>query len=212
MVADARTRLLEAARASIREKGYAATTVDELCRRAGVSKGSFFHHFASKEALAVAVADFWSETTGELFAAAAYHQRQDALSRILAYLDFRRDLVSGEIADFTCLVGTMVQEAYSASEDIRDACWRSIAGHAQTLEGDFAEALADHGVGGVSAKSLALHTQSVIQGGFILAKAKGDAGPAIDAILHLENYIRLLFASGAGRNPTINRKSKGKAA
>ncbi len=55
--------LLEAALTVIRMKGYAATTVDDICAEAGLSKGAFFHHFTSKEDLAVAAANYWSETT-----------------------------------------------------------------------------------------------------------------------------------------------------
>ena len=53
---EGRARLLDAALTVIRAKGYADTTVDELCRAAGVTKGAFFHHFRSKEELAVAAA------------------------------------------------------------------------------------------------------------------------------------------------------------
>ena len=52
----AKEKLLDASLSLIRERGFAATTVDELCTRAGVTKGAFFHHFASKEDLAVAAA------------------------------------------------------------------------------------------------------------------------------------------------------------
>ena len=45
--ADARDRLLEAALTILRTRGYAATTVDEICAAAGVTKGAFFHHFRS---------------------------------------------------------------------------------------------------------------------------------------------------------------------
>ena len=50
----ARTKLLDAALRLIRTKGYAATAIDDLCHAAGVTKGAFFHHFRSKEELAVA--------------------------------------------------------------------------------------------------------------------------------------------------------------
>lgn len=192
---NARTRLLEAAFAVIREKGYAATSVDDLCAAAGVTKGAFFHHFASKEQLAVAAARHWSEVTGELFASAPYHGHSDPLDRVLGYLAFRREIVAGRsVPEFTCLVGTMVQEAYASHPAIRSACDASISGHAAKLVADIAEAKLDCGIDGDwSAESLALHTQAVLQGAFILAKAKGGPEIATASIDHLVRYIRLLF-------------------
>ena len=194
MKPNARTKLLDAALGTIRAKGYSATSVDDLCEAAGVTKGAFFHHFKSKEALAVAAADHWSQTTSAMFQAANYHDADDPLARVLAYIDFRKELVRGEIAEFTCLVGTMVQEAYGAADDIRAACWRSIEGHAQTLEADIAAAIEKYGVAGVTPESLARFTQATLQGAYILAKAKNDPGVAIDCIEHLKRYVELLFA------------------
>lgn len=193
-MAPARQKLLDAALAVIRAKGYAATTVDELCTTAGVAKGSFFHHFKDKEALATAAADYWSEMTGAFFAAAPYHDAKDPLDRVLGYLDFRKAILTGRLPEFTCLVGTMVQEVYETHPAIREACEASIVGHAATLEAEIAAAIEAHGApAGVTAQSLALYTQAVLQGGFILAKAKGDAGVAADAIDHLRRYLVLLF-------------------
>ncbi|MDB5482099.1 MAG: transcriptional regulator, TetR family [Caulobacteraceae bacterium] len=189
---NARDKLLAAALGVIRAKGYSATSVDDLCRAAGVTKGAFFHHFESKEALAVAAADFWSETTGALFASASYHDHADPLDRVLGYIDFRAGLLSGPIQSFTCLVGTMVQEAY-ASPAIREACEASIWGHASTLEADIKAAMALYRVTGVTAPSLALHTQAVLQGAFILAKAHGGPEAAAESVAHLRRYVTLLF-------------------
>ena len=55
-VRDTRGKLLDAALTVIRTKGYTATTVDDICVAAGVTKGSFFHYFKSKEDLALASA------------------------------------------------------------------------------------------------------------------------------------------------------------
>ncbi len=191
----ARERLLAAAFDVIRAKGYAATTVDDLCAAAGVTKGAFFHHFVSKQALAVAAAQHWSEVTGALFAAAPYHQHADPLQRVLGYLDFRRELLQGEVREFTCLVGTMVQEAYDSAPAIRAACDASISGHAARLEDDIAAAIRARRLRlPFGARSLALHTQAVLQGAFILAKAKGSAEVAADSIGHLRRYIEALFS------------------
>lgn len=195
---DARSKLLEAALSVIRAKGYSATTVDELCAAAGVTKGAFFHHFKSKDELGVAAADHWSETTGVLFAEAPYHRLADPLDRFLAYVDFRKALLQGGLPEFTCLVGTMVQETYETAPAIRDACDRSISKHAATLEADIEAAMGERGMTPAwTAQSLALHTQAVLQGAFILAKAKGGPGIAADSVDHLKRYIELLF----GRTP-----------
>jgi len=206
---DARLRLLDAARDVIRAKGFAATSVDDLCRAAGVTKGAFFHHFPSKEALGVAAARHWAETTTAFFAAAPYHAPADALDRVLAYIAFRKAIISDDIAEFTCLVGTMAQEVHASAPAIRDACAASIFGHAATLEADIREAMADRGIGdaGWTAGSLARQTQAVIQGAFVLAKAANDPALARDSLDHLDRYVRLLFgctpprAEGRGRGP-----------
>lgn len=191
---DARNKLLDAAFKCVRAKGYSATTVDDLCASAGVTKGAFFHHFKSKEDLGVAAVHHWSKVTGELFATAPYHRHADPLARVLAYLEFRKKLIKGEVAEFTCLAGTMVQETFELSPAIRDACDASISGHAAKLEVDIAEAMRQRGIrAGWTAKSLALHTQAVLQGAFILAKAKDDAAVVLASIDHLRRYIELVF-------------------
>ncbi len=192
---DARTRLLDAARDIVRQQGFAATSVDQLCRAAGVTKGAFFHHFPSKQALGVAAARHWSETTGALFAQAPDHGHPDPLDRVLAYDDFRRAIIAGRVQEFTCLVGTMTSEVYQAHPAIRAACAEAIFGHAATLEADIAEAMAARGVRGITAASLAAHIQVVLQGAFVLAKAADDPAPAIDSVDHLKRYLLLLFTS-----------------
>lgn len=189
----ARLRLLEAARDVIRAKGFGGTSVDDICAAAGVTKGAFFHHFPSKEALGKAAADFWAESTGALFAAAPYHDPADPLDRILAYLDFRGALIGGEAWEYTCLAGTMAEEVHSTHPAIAGACGAAIFGHAATLEGDFAAALAARGLGSPPAASLARHTQAVLQGAFVLAKAGGGPAAAHEALDHLRRYLLLLF-------------------
>ena len=197
---DARTELLEAALSLIRTKGYSATSVDELCAAAGFTKGAFFHHFKTKDELGVAAADHWSATTGAVFADAPYHHHAAPLDRVLGYLEFRKALLQGGVPEFTWLVGTMVQETYATSPAIRQACERSITGHAATLEADIEAALRERNMAADwTAKSLALHTQAVLQGAFILAKATGGAEIAADSIDHLRRYIELLF--GVGTEP-----------
>lgn len=57
-----RTRIMQAAVACFAQQGYAGTGVAELCRRAGVTKGGFYHHFPSKQALFLELFERWLST------------------------------------------------------------------------------------------------------------------------------------------------------
>jgi TetR/AcrR family transcriptional regulator, transcriptional repressor for nem operon len=191
---DARTRLLDAAIDVIRAQGYSATTVDDLCRAAGVTKGAFFHHFASKDAMAVAAARHWTDVTAPVFEGASYHADSDPARRVLDYVAFRKAMLNDRsLAEFTCLVGTMVQETYDTHPEIRDACGASILGHAETLIPDIEAALGAAGQTTIPARSLAIFTQSTLQGAFVLAKAGGDPAIAADCCDHLSRYLEQLF-------------------
>jgi TetR/AcrR family transcriptional regulator, transcriptional repressor for nem operon len=195
---DARAALLNATLDLVRKQGWAATSIDQLCRTVGVTKGAFFHHFASKEELGVAAATHWGAVTGPLFANADYHRHADPLHRILGYLDFRAAIAEGPLEAFTCFVGTTVQETFASSDVMRAACDDTISAHAALLEADLREAIAQHPpVEPVTAASLALYTQTVLQGGFVLSKAKGNRQPLLDAITHLKRYLTLLFRPAA---------------
>ena len=189
----ARVAILDAATALIRRQGLSATSVDAICAEAAVTKGAFFHHFASKDDLAVAVAAHWSQTTGELFGTAAYHDGATAADRVFGYIDLRESLVGTVAAEYACLVGTMVQEAFQTSPEIRDACGQSILGHAATLEADLSDALQAAGVHDVDPASLARFTQSVLQGAFIIGKAGDDPTFVLEGIAHLRRYLRHLL-------------------
>ena len=192
---ESKTKFLIATLGVIREKGYTATRIEDICEAAGLTKGSFFHHFASKEELALAAAEYWGDVTSDVFDSAPYQSLTDPVDRLLGYVDFRKAILQGKLPEFTCLVGTMVQEVYETHPAIREACEKSISDHAAKLEPTIAEAMSKYDVGESqwSARSLALYTQAVIQGAFVLAKAKGGPEVAADSLDHLRRYLTMLF-------------------
>lgn len=191
---ESRTRILDAALDVFRAKGYTATRVDDICAAAGLTKGSFFHHFKTKDELAIAAADRWSVVTGELFRNADYHRPADPVDRLLGYIEFRKQLLRGSLAEYTCLLGTLIQEIYDTNPPIRIACEQSLSSHVATLVEDIEAAKSAYAPGSAwTAESLALHMQAVIQGSFILAKARYDADVAAASIDHLKRYVAGLF-------------------
>lgn len=194
---DARARLLDAAVSVIRTRGYDATSVEELCAAAGVSKGAFFHHFRSKEDLGTAAAAHFLAWLEGLFARTGWRDHADPLDRVLAYIDVRTAILRGEIPHFTCLLGMMVQEVYATHPALRAACETGIRRHLAPLQAEIEAAMAARGVTGFTAESLALHIMAVIQGGFVLAKAAGGPAPVIESVRHLRRYVELLFGKDA---------------
>jgi TetR/AcrR family transcriptional repressor of nem operon len=189
----ARTRLLDAATWAIRARGFDATSVEDLCTAAGVTKGAFFHHFRSKEDLGVAAAAHFLEWLEAIFARSGWREHADPLDRVLAYLDVRIRILRGEIPHFTCLLGMMVQETYATRPAIRAACEAGIRSHLAPLREDIAAAMTSRAIEGFTAESLAQHVMTVIQGGFVLAKAEGGPEVAVESLRHLRRYIAMLF-------------------
>jgi TetR/AcrR family transcriptional repressor of nem operon len=204
---NARDSLLDAAVREIRSRGYSATSVDDICRAAGVTKGAFFHHFASKEELAVAAIEHFQAVVDAAFAAANYHSLPDPVDRLLGYVALRRTVMDGELLEATCLLGTMVQEAYDTHPAIRQACDANMSGHMATIEADIAAALETTGVTVEgSAAGLARHIQAVLQGAIILAKVKGSTGVAVECIDHLRRYLEMLFGRQGRSSRAGNRE------
>jgi TetR/AcrR family transcriptional regulator, transcriptional repressor for nem operon len=199
---ESKTKLLDATLKVVRAKGYTAARIEDVCAEAGLTKGSFFHHFKSKEDLALAAVAHWGAQTTGFFADAPYHAPDDPLDRLIAYVAFRKVILTGELPEFTCFLGTIIQEAYLTHPEISTACERSLSAHAKTLEADIRDAMRKYRVrGNWTVGSLALHIQAVIQGGFILAKAKANAAAAAESLDHLRRYLELLFDTQTKRRP-----------
>ncbi len=121
---------------------------------------------------------------------------------MLGYVDFRKAILQGDLPQFTCLLGTMVQEAYDTHPSIREACDRYISEHAERLEADIAEAKTLYTPAAEwSPASAALFSQAVLQGAFILAKAKHGPKVAADCLDHLKRYFEGLLPGEGSRAP-----------
>jgi TetR/AcrR family transcriptional regulator, transcriptional repressor for nem operon len=207
----ARAKLLQAAAAVIRVRGYAATSVDSLCAAAGVTKGAFFHHFPNKDALAVAALDSWSDLSRMRVAAESYHRFEDPLDRVLGYIDYRIAMLHGAVINLSCLAGTIVSETYQTHPEIRRAAADCMGGHGDdTLLSDLSEAMHRYRLQGAwTAASLDMHIQAVLQGAILLAKAKNSARAAEECVGHLRRYIELLFRQPAPKSGVRRKKKDG---
>lgn len=190
-----RDRLLDAAILLIRTKGYTAMRVEDVCAETGLTKGSFFHHFASKEDLAMAAAERFASRADTMFSRAVYRSHAEPLERLLGYIDFRQGAMQGDLAAFTCLFGMLAQETYSTHPQLTESAGRHIEHHAATLEADIEAARTEHSPDADwSAHGLAMFMQAVIQGAFVLAKSQHDPAVAADCLDHLRRYLQMTFS------------------
>jgi AcrR family transcriptional regulator len=79
-----RDRLLQAAALEFAEHGYAGTGSDSISRRAGMSKATFYEHFANKEECILALFDLAVRTVQDAMAQAARQAPSDARERMRA--------------------------------------------------------------------------------------------------------------------------------
>ena len=56
---ETRTKIMDSAIKLFSTRGFNAASVDDICEEAGISKGAFYHHFESKQALFLALLDGW---------------------------------------------------------------------------------------------------------------------------------------------------------
>jgi TetR/AcrR family transcriptional repressor of nem operon len=191
---EARMKLLDAARDVIRRQGYSATTVDDICAAAGVSKGAFFHHFASKEEAGVAAIEAFGAMADAIFASAPFAADPDPRARIFGYVDFRAAMLDRSLVEFTCLMGTTVQEVYETHPALREACNKGMSSHVADLERDLAAAKELYAKSASwSPRTVGYFIQATLQGAFIFAKAKHDSEIARDCLGELRSHLVTLL-------------------
>lgn len=190
---NAREKLVQAGVDQFRRAGFVATTVDEICVAAGVTKGAFFHHFQSKEALAEACLQQWSRQFAELQKSAPYHSVTDPLEKLLGAIDFFVNMFADPQTPKSCLVGTTVQEISETHPVLRKTAQDCFASGARQFEALLDDACRDRGVA-LDTASLAQMWMATIQGSLLLYKASRDESVIPTNLRHFSKYIETLFA------------------
>jgi TetR/AcrR family transcriptional repressor of nem operon len=186
-------KLLDAAQRLMLAKGYTATSVDEICEAAELTKGSFFHYFDGKEDLGREVAQRFYASMRQLSQQAPFHSKKDPLDRVLGRVDFYLEL-SRRRDSKGCLLGMFVQELSDTHPTIRTVCATCFDDAAGGFKLDLDEAKAKYAPRArISTQSLAEHLTAVLQGSIILAKAKQDPKVMTESLWHFREYLKCIF-------------------
>jgi len=204
-----KTRLLDAGQRLMLSGGYTATTVDRICAEAGLTKGSFFHYFKSKDEFGLELLDHYWTTTQQMVQAGRFAQLGDPLDRLHAYLDLFVAIARDPDLPKSCLFGNVSQEVAPVHPGLRARCSQGFEEWAHQIAHDLEAAKRLHPpAADFDSFSVAEHFIAIFEGSLILAKAQGDAGTLEQNVEHFRRYVNALFGS-------VNRnggKSDGQAA
>ena len=139
-----RQKLVESAIRLMLQQGYAGTSIDEICSQAGVTKGSFFHHFENKEAITKAAVEWWGAMGTSLYAAAWNDDSADPLDQIHHMLDIMSGFTHRPGEPCVCMVGMMSQELSITNPTIQAACERELNTWTENVSKMLAAAKAKH--------------------------------------------------------------------
>lgn len=124
--AGTRQRLIDATVRLMLRQGFAATSVDMICKEAGMTKGGFFHHFGNKEAIGKAAVEWWGQMGTSLYAAAWNNTAADPLEQIHQMLDIMAGFTMRKDDICVCMVGMMSQELAATNPVIQAACAKEL--------------------------------------------------------------------------------------
>jgi TetR/AcrR family transcriptional repressor of nem operon len=190
----AKTTLLDAGQKLMLTRGFTATTVDEICAKAGLTKGSFFHYFKSKDEFGAAVLDhYWTSTQG-LLRDAPFNDLDDPLERFHGYLDLFVALARDPTVEKSCLFGNFSQEVAPTHGELRAICSQGFTQWAGQVARELDEAKRIYApTADFDSVSVAEHFLAVYEGSLILVKAKGDTQVLERNVEHFRRYVLALF-------------------
>jgi TetR/AcrR family transcriptional repressor of nem operon len=187
-------RLLDAAQRLMLTQGFFATTVDEICGAAKLTKGSFFHYFDSKDELGKTILVRYVAQKQQIWRAAPFVKKSDPLQRIYGYLDFAVEMYKNPEGQKGCLLGRFTQELSDTYPEVRLLCAECFDEWARTFKRDLDETRTKYASRkSIDTQSLAEHFIAVLEGALIISKAKQDRQILEKSLWHFKQYLKSLF-------------------
>ena len=185
---------------AIVQKGFAATSIEELVEAAGITKSGFFYHFKDKNDLARQLFDRFLAEDEAILDTLEHRARElsdDPLQSFLIFLNLYAQMMD-DMPTFHpgCLVASITYQERMFDSELR----RMNVDYVLRLRERFDDWLADCGSAHpprepIDPAALADHLTAVVEGAIILSKALNDRGLMGRQLRLFRHYVKLLFAA-----------------
>ncbi|MEV8468133.1 TetR/AcrR family transcriptional regulator [Fluviibacterium sp. DFM31] len=199
-----RERLLAAAKKLVMSKGFAGTSIDDVLRETGLTKGAFFHYFKSKADMAKQLMKWYAEGDMNMFrtflarAEAAHDDPMDQLMQFLT--DFETYLCDPDHPPRGCMYALYTYEDDHFENSVKDFVAETLQIWTAMYIRKFQEVIDLYPPARpVTAKRLAEMIVSVIEGGLILERAYQNRGMTARQSEQFREYLELLFPTASAR-------------
>ena len=173
-------------------KGFPAATVDEICETAGVTKGSFYHHFEGKDDLgAAALESYFSDVVGA-FTGGVWTEVEDPVDRLQAFMAHAAEVCTGPVMTYGCLIGSFALDLAESSPQLRERLSTMFAALRDFVAGVVAAAAQDRGRA-VDAGLYGDQFLAIVEGSIVLAKAHADPDVPRRGLGLLAEHLDLLL-------------------
>jgi TetR/AcrR family transcriptional repressor of nem operon len=211
--AQTRERILATAEPMILRQGFAGTSLDELLKVSGLTKGAFFHHFRDKGDFARALVERFAQKDLVLFdrlAEEAAAVSDDPLEQTLDFLKrFERFIENLPEPPGGCVLAVYTYESTQFDPSINAFVTQTFRRWSGQFERQFEALLARYTPAvPVSARDLAETIMSIIEGGFILSRSYNDPVTIARLTRQFRQYIELLFRPKAAKAKAVARKRR----
>ena len=194
-----RERLLDAAQEGINHQGFAATSIEQIIERAGVTKGTFFYHFKSKNELARALIERFAAADQEVLVGGMQRAERLAdrpIDQLLIFVGLMIEVA--EELDATphpgCLFATYCFEGGLFDDDTRGVISDAIANWRRVVGEKLRAAASEHPpVEPVDLDSLADMISVLFEGAFVVARSTDTRAVFADQLRHYRTYLKLIF-------------------
>lgn len=193
-----RERLLDAAKDLVMSKGFSGTSIDDILKQTGLTKGAFFHHFKGKADLARELVKRYALGDLEMFQRLDRESREasdDPLEQVMHFLRaFESYISNSDDPSPGCMYAVYTYESRQFGPEVLEFVSDTLRQWTSIYVRKFQEVIDRYEPAlPVTARQLAEMIVSVIEGGLVLQRAHGDTDTTRRQSQQFRNYLTLLF-------------------